>query len=356
MGNGHRLGADAVERLARLWQVDSERVVQTEDGFEWWPSQFRVSVMTTEKQGEDEEPACRLVVRTDLIRDVELENSEIRERIALLARLSPTYSWVYPPPEVIAQYDLQDAKVIWLQSTAYLRADTMTWLPEFLGRMALLQVIFAHEHAAGLAEFLRGKPDRSAPGGEGDSFVDSILGVGRDFYAPAGGRTSEWLGCAEFCEVAERFGRSDQCFGTGDPNGLTLETPIGETSALIRLLPDVGHPQLGSGLLATVELPFEHPNRDAVDQCLRLNFHEATFWTDVPQLGSWHPQQRHEGTFHAGHGFFIPNALFRPLLATNAALWQVGRARWAKNTLYPDLKDLPMIEVLKGRLQKPNRD
>jgi hypothetical protein len=349
MGNGQQLAVEAVERLAKLWQVDSERMVRTEQGFDWWPSQFRTSVMTTERV-EEGEPACRVVVRTDLMRDVDLGASEIRERIALLAALSPTYSWVYPPPEVIAQHDLKDANIVWLQSTAYLRPDIMTWLPEFLGGMALLQAIFAHEHAAGLAEFLHCKPHRSAPGGEADSFVDSLLGVGKDFYGPAGSSASKWLGCVEFSEVAERFGRSDQCFGTGDPNGLTLETPIGESSALIGLRPEVRHPQLGSGLLASVELPFNRPNSDMVEECLGLNFHEATFWTDVPQFGSWHPQQRREETFHAGNGFFIPNALYRPGLATNAALWQVGRARWVKNTLYPDLKDLSMSEVIQRRM------
>ena len=351
MGNGQQFAVEAVERLAKLWQVDSARMVRTEQGFDWWPSQFRTSVMTTERV-EEGEPSCRVVVRTDLMRDVDLGASEIRGRIALLAALSPTYSWVYPPPELIAQHELKDANKVWLQSTAYVRSDNLTWMPEFIGRMAILQAIFSHEHAAEVAKLVRGEPHRSAPEEKSDSCVDDILGVGADVYGPAGERMSQWVGCPEFAQTADQFGRGDLCFGNGDAGGLTLETPVGESSALIRLRPDVPHPQLQSGLLASVELPFEHPQERTVDECLWLNFNEASLWTDVPQFGSWHPREGKDGTSHAANGFFIPNALFQPGLATNAALWQVGRARWAKNTLYPELEDLPMIEILKRRLQE----
>ena len=38
------LGIEAVQRIAKLWQVDGNRVVWTEQGFDWWPGSFQVSV------------------------------------------------------------------------------------------------------------------------------------------------------------------------------------------------------------------------------------------------------------------------------------------------------------------------
>jgi len=72
-------------------------------------------------------------------------------------------------------------------------------------------------------------------------------------------------------------------------------------------------------------------------------------WAPSPMTGSWHPHNAGDGEFLSVHTTFIPNALFDRGLATNAALWQLGRARWAKQTLYPDLKDLTMHEILKSR-------
>ena len=75
-------------------------------------------------------------------------------------------------------------------------------------------------------------------------------------YVSEGNKPSRWNDTDEFGKFAENYGRSDGCFGNGDKSGLTLETPFGDNSALIRLMPGVKHPQLGSGLLVTIQIRF----------------------------------------------------------------------------------------------------
>lgn len=74
-------------------------------------------------------------------------------------------------------------------------------------------------------------------------------------YAPLGKKPSRWAGTNEFEKFVETWGRSDVCFGLADADGMTLETPFGNDSALIQFLTAEGYPQLGHGLLVTLQLP-----------------------------------------------------------------------------------------------------
>lgn len=40
------------------------------------------------------------------------------------------------------------------------------------------------------------------------------------------------------------------------------------------------------------------------------------------------------------------------MLATNLALWMLGRAKWVRETLWPDLQDKRMSEILEERFGK----
>lgn len=66
--------------------------------------------------------------------------------------------------------------------------------------------------------------------------LEEILEVAAHAYVPIGNETNRWIGTEEFKSVVEDWGKSDLCFGFGDDQGLTLETPFGDDSALIRLM------------------------------------------------------------------------------------------------------------------------
>ena len=193
--------------------------------------------------------AWRLVVRTEFLASVSVDDPKVRGLLLTLASYAPTYAWVFTPPEVTRKYELEGEGLVHLQSTVYLRPETASWLPEFLARMAILQPIDAQRQAEANAELLKATRHTSRPPAlrRPPGTINEILGVAQDVCVPAGREISRWSGSAEFESTAQQYGRQDMCFGTGDKNGLALETPIGDTSALVRCSTESAHPALGNG-------------------------------------------------------------------------------------------------------------
>ena len=83
-----------------------------------------------------------------------------------------------------------------------------------------------------------------------------------------------------------------------------------------------------------------------------LNFSEGMNWTGFPQLGCWHPHIADDQSVDLVHSSFVPNALFAEGLATNFGLWSFARTRWAKDILWPEVKDQSLHEILQRRLAR----
>lgn len=341
------LGFLARQRIARLWEVSPERAVWLDNGFEWWPGPFRVTV-TSHKHSENE--AWRLSCRTDFMKGVDLADPSVQKSIGLLSRLAPTFAWVYLPPELAKEKGLAQDGAIWFSSTAYLRQDNVDWLPEFFGRMVILQPIFAANQAELSAELVKGHLDTSGP--LGGAVVDSeepVLDFVRELYRSEGLKPCAWNGCEEFTNFADAYGRQEHIYANANPSGMTVETPIGSESVLMSARSDFLHPMLGTGLLSSTQLPFFKDEAALLDDCLWFNFFEASQWTDVPQFGSWHTREVAEDRSSAARAIFIPNALFMPVLATNSVMWNVGVVHWMKTQFYSDLVDDSMPKILTRR-------
>lgn len=204
--------------------------------------------------------------------------------LALLARfITSTYSLVYPPLEVWREHPNGQAPMLTAFSSAYVSPNTAGWLPQFLARTSLIQAINAEIQTESLAKDFGGEPALIASGDRHKH--DDILHIVEDIYAPEGSKPSHWSNVEEFSQFSAQFAQSDNCFGTGDRSGMTLETPFGDNSALIRLLSEEPHPQLGNGLLVTLQLPVWLAPDAAAREVAFFNFLEARMWTDFPQLG-----------------------------------------------------------------------
>jgi len=341
---------EILKQVKTVWQVDEKVAEEVENGFIWWPGNHKVQVFCTKSELESDPYGWWLSSKTEFIKDIDL-----REKAPLIAHMSafsPTYAWVYTPPEVTKKYELPDDGAVSFHSTVYVRPETVDWLPKHFARLAIMQPIDAQRMAGTTAQVLGGVANCSGPRhARGSENGDEILNVAELIYAPMGKEPSKWVGSAEFAAVATQYGKNDMCFGTGDGHGLTLETPFGNDSALIRLQHDQTHPALGNGLLTTIQLPVSDTMEATVNTCMQLNYFAAISYTGVPFSGSWHPKERGGRGFLPAYGTFIPNALYTDLLATNMALWAVGLARWVRHQLWPDLKDLTMLEVLNARLR-----
>src|SRR5262249_19176228 len=127
-------------------------------------------------------------------------------------------------------------------------------------------------------------------------------------------------------------------------------TPFGNDSALVTLVANQPHPRLGGGLLVTLRIPHLFDKGRAIEFANVLNYREATIWNihHLPLLGSWSTDERRTDSVVA-YNAFIPNALYQKGYAENCALSMLRRARWVRETWWPDVVDLRMIDILNKR-------
>jgi hypothetical protein len=118
-------------------------------------------------------------------------------------------------------------------------------------------------------------PDKSKPSFLGDQGLDPILEIAAEIYVPIGREKNRWLGSGEFSNIINRWNTIENCYGNGGDAGLTLETSFGDDTALIMLRTNEKHPQLGEGLLATLQIPFFREPLVIANECAGLNLPRA---------------------------------------------------------------------------------
>ena len=348
MATDQNIGDICLKTIASTWQVDDSAIKWVGGGFDWSPGSHLVRVRAVRNEKEER---WRVSVETDFLASVPIEDIKFIELTAALSGvMTSTYSMQYPPVEIWKETSKGEKPKLSLFSSVYVGPDLVEWLPNFFAQEAIVQVTNAEAQSVKMSEAVGGEPD-FLPSGKNKN-PDEILGVPNGIYVPEGSKKSKWEGTDEFVKFAENYGRMDTCFGNGDKSSLTLETPFGDESALIRLLSNVKHPQLGSGLLVTIQLPFPGTAEEIAKLSALLNFWEASRWTDFPQLGCWQPHDYGgvDGTRLLAHASFVPNVLHRKGLATNFAIWSVSRARWARQERWPELEDKPMNEIIEKRM------
>ena len=367
MENGVDIALRAIQEIHTLWQIDPdgaqwvgnatpEGILRDGYGFEWWPGDFKVTARVYGPNPEASETADRLNVRTDFLSGIDVTESEFLNKLSPLNRICPSFSICTVPTDVseMAGEDPKSSDA-WLASTGYVHAGIIEWFPKFFGGQAVLQIIEAQFRADAAAQQIGGRPNcldvvRSPP----DDTLDGMLGVEEESFVPEGQGSSRWSDNGEFERIIEKWGRSETTFGNADGSGLTLEVSFGNDSALLRFFADEPHPRLGSGLLSVVQLPFSLGQNEASAEANNLNFWEAQMWTKarVPFVGNWSSLEFSENQYCVAYTSFIPNLLFQPGLAENAALWGISRVRCVRETWYPDLVDVPMYEILEKRFSQ----
>jgi hypothetical protein len=330
MDNKTTIASRALKTLAELWNVTDARSRWRDDGFDWWPGDFRVSVSVFRRVDGYVPETWMLTVRTDFLKDVPIHDENFVQLAATTSRFfTSTYAWVYPSAEVWAQHGQSDASPrLWFLNTSYLTDENVEWLSGFTARMSIMQPINAQIQSKGAADiFVCGGAslDKSKPSFLGNQGLDPILEIAAQIYVPIGREKNRWLGSGEFSNIINRWNTIENCYGNGDDAGLTLETSFGDDTALIMLRTNEKHPQLGEGLLATLQIPFFREPLVIANECAGLNLLDA-FWNDIPQFGCWHPhalrgaQENVEGLAFTT---FIPNSLHQPGLASVITNWMV---------------------------------
>ena len=356
----------ALDQICNIWQVEEKDVVaRGPKGFDWLPGSHLVSVRAVMANKNDRTyqmlsgmggvearaGGIRLSIETKVVSDFPCTNMKVCDTLNLMAPLmSSTYSLVYPPAIFLRSRDIgEESYDLSLFSSVYIDENLAGWLPRFFAQMAIMQPIDAEIRGHKLPELLGGGRPGFALEHKKQN-LDGILEVADQVYAPAGASSSKWAGSDEFANFARNFGNNDGCFANGDRSGLSAEVSFGHDTALIRCWTDQPHPQLGNGLLVTMQLPFWLGEERLEEGAAMLNFMESRAWTEVAQFGCWHTRSSSvEASSTIAHTYFVPNALFQPGLVQNFVIWEISRARWVKQTLFSGLRDLTMSQILATR-------
>lgn len=345
------LGPRALKAIAELWRSDGPRSRWREDGFDWWPGDFQVSVNAHRRLDEYGLEMWQLSVQTNFLKDVPINDPKFVKFVALTSRVSgSTHGWVYPTAEVLAQHaPAGTTPRLYFSNTAYVTSENIEWMPWLLGSMSILQPINAQIQSKTISDLFGGLPDVSRPPELAGLGLDGMLELVTQLYAPLGQETNRWIGSDEFSAIAATCGASGYCFGIGDHQGLAIDVSFGDTTAMVALRTDQTHPQLGNGLLATLKVPLFGDLQAIANECAGLNLVER-LWTDIPQFGCWHPLTYGEDTEGAAFSTFVPNALYQAGLANQMAIWMVQKAQRLRQARWPDMPDKPVHEILEARL------
>jgi hypothetical protein len=219
-----RLAAQALHEIADVFQVEKDRSQWSEDGFDWWPGDFRVSVRAQTDWKQRDPGTWRLLVKTDCLKDVPVSERHFKLLAPTVSRfLAPTFAWAYAPEEAWRRRELEEKPKLWFVSCAYLDERNAGWVPTFLAQMSIMQPINAQIQAAFLVDMLKGgAPDVSRPEHLAHAGPHGILSLAEHVFVPLGQEKCRWIGTGEFFDFAEKYARNDNCFGTGDETGITL--------------------------------------------------------------------------------------------------------------------------------------
>jgi hypothetical protein len=230
-----------------------------------------------------EEPYAHtmLLVRTDLLQDVPVDDREFVREVALSSPdLSSSYGLVYRPAELRTKRDSKEGRKLWSATTAYLDEENVSWLPQFVAQASLLQPLNAHHRSECLPQiFGGGVLDTSSREGSQPGIDHELIQAIGSYFASGSSEPSRWAKTDEFRSTAETWAPSFGWFDVGDGQGLTLEAPFGARTGLIRLRTDAPHPFLGNGLLCMLLLPYAKPLGALAADCAILNLLEAEGWT-----------------------------------------------------------------------------
>lgn len=243
MATGQSLGRQSVDEIATIWQVDPVRSIRRENGFDWWPGDFHVSVTAFPREDDQQTDGALLWVQTDFLTDVPIGDEKFVNLAAATSRFcTSTYAWAYRPAEIWSEFaKADDRPKLCLANTAYVRADNVNWMPAFLARMSIMQSINAQLQAANMQNLIGGVADVSRLADLSVGGLDDMLEVAAQVYVPVGNEANRWIGTGEFEQIETQWGQSDVSFGFGDAHGLTLETPLACNSPIAFLRRSEGH-------------------------------------------------------------------------------------------------------------------
>jgi hypothetical protein len=311
------IGQNTLDWLrTELFQVDAAWSVSTARGFRWWPHQ---QAQTLEVIGREAGPngasADLVLVRTELLRDLDLDEEVLEVLQAVTLRTAGMAGPVYDPAR----------RTLDLCTLVRVYADIDGWMRRLIGLAALLQIRDADRGASAIAEAVGAVPARSGhPERGARSEPDALIAEALLRLDAEGRAASRWSSdeLARFAEID--LDRSSNVLRSADATGFTVEFPHGKRAySLCEVATNQTHPWYGHGLALRQRFPVLVTS-DVEGRHLALELN-ARVLSEAPMGYGFGSFGYEEGTL-AFQAFF-PNPAYQPGLVTNLYLSCAERAR-----------------------------
>jgi hypothetical protein len=304
-------GLAVVRYLYDNSRVDAEWSVREERGFTWWADGLAQRVWCDPGFDDEGIEIHRLFVETDLVRGVEDATESVRAADSFNG-LTAGSALVFEP----------QAGTIRSVASMWVHEQSVEWIARSLSVIGAIQVAQAQQQATMLVPMAGGELALSAHPESGPRpEPDEMLGV-LEIVRMDGRAAPGWAGEQMAVALEQLRALPAVVLASGDDEGITLEVPYGQATALIQLDTSWAHPDLGAGLLARLSLPGDAA--PGPESAARRNRQELAALTRAHFTGGWIGS----GPFAVYLSFF-PNMLSRTGLGvTNIALSMIGRARW----------------------------
>jgi len=331
------IGPQVIDFLHRSLNIDEEWCVREPRGFTWWGHRLAQHIWADRPRIERGVEFVRVNAETNVLRGVREESNTVGIISSLNAHAALN-AFVWNPWEARLSY----------RSSAYFHQGNFEWLQRLLLAAVGMQVADAHIKVDTLAGLLGGTPDESIHpiSGRRDE-MDDILNVIESLVVPRGEGPSPFT--EEDLRTAAEIEPSPWALVNHDEAGMTAEIPfyndrpailailekdrpVGELgTALLEVLTDERHPQLGSGAMLLLRLPIELQPDQALRIAHELNSAESTHWTFSHFFGGWCRDIQLSNT--VSFVSFIPAAVYKPGLLANMVLNMAVRVRAVKEYL-----------------------
>jgi len=299
-------------------QVDEQWSVRTERGFKWWPYQHAQTVeIMGEGKGPDGAVGSCLVVRTEVLRDLELTDS------AAVAINGLVQAGAYTMSGLV--YDAATRRLD-LCSSVLVHDDIREWMQGLISVAAMLQISEVRGAGATLvkqyhvqaAEATSGHPTsgmRATP--------DEMTTIDRSLIIPSGQGPCAWV-AEEFTDVESRYMQKPPAlFSMSDWTGVNVEFPYGDFSSLCEVVANKPHIAYGSGLRVTQSFPISRSGgAEGARFALLMNATELAGSPVGYGFGSYFYRER-----LLCFSTFFPNFIHKPGLLPNLYFAAAQRAR-----------------------------
>jgi hypothetical protein len=218
---------------------------------------------------------------------------------------------------------------------ALVHEETLSWRPGQIADYAILALRTCEDRTGQLAELLGGRvPAWPHPQRGFRPEPDEMLYLGERLFAPRGQEPNRFATEEDFQVIYDELSNTPYYSAGGSVGGITIEVPFGDSdTSLIRLQTDVRHPTLGNGMLCTLQIRLPESAAEAgAELANELNYLEAQGELLSANFGAWCEDEL-GGQPLVAHSRFIPNLLYRRMLALDTARIAVNRAVWAAAVL-----------------------